>query len=318
MKRKLPPLHALRVFEAAGRHLSFTHAASELHLTQGAVSRQVRLLEEYCGKDLFVRMTRKVELTQDGRTLMQSAERAFTDIEQGLERLNVETQHKTLTLAILPTLASFWLMPRLSNFSQAHKGIDVRIFTSIEPAPFSRGTIDIAIACGPLPGKRYQRLQPRVDLEMTDDWKGVHAHELFPDKLVPVLSKRLAAQIGPLNNIADLRKHRLIHTVTRAKAWPDWLRAHHVDWHSSPDDIDFGHFFMTLQAAQEDRGIAIVPTVLLTQYVGRADLVVPFAPTVASAAEYYLLTNEKSEEDTHVQLFRQWLIAEAQQIAQAL
>ena len=315
MQRKLPPLHALRVFEAAARHLSFTSAAAELHLTQGAVSRQVRLLEDFVRKPLFIRLTRQVALTPEGVKLLGVAQNAFTAIEQSIEGFHDAKQRRVISLSILPTLASLWLMPRLAAFTQAYKEAEVRLITSIEPAALSPGVIDIAIGCGALPGKRYDKLQPRVDLQLVKDWTNVHAQELFPDRLVPVLSKTYASQLPHLDRIADLRRYRLIHIATRQHAWPDWLRSQGVPWKESREDLAFGHFFMAMQAAKEGKGIAIVPTILLANYEGRDSMVTPFAPSIASAGEYYLLTRKETEEELHIRRFRMWLLAQASEIA---
>lgn len=318
MNRRLPPLHTLRVFEAAGRQLSFTQAAAELHLTQGAVSRQIRSLEESIGKPLFLRMTRRVVLTDEGRELLGVVQRALNDVGRAIERLQADTRHRVLTLSILPTLASQWLMPRLASFTHAYSGVEVRIITSIDPAAVATGTVDLAVACGALPGKRYERRQPRVDLVMTDDWRGVHADYMFPDALVPVLSRRLASQIAPIRVAADLRRHRLLHNASRAHAWPDWLSAHGVDWRRAREDLDFGHFFMALQAAREAKGIAIVPSVLLATCDFRDELVAPFAADLPSAAEYYLLSRADADQDAPLRVFRKWLMAQAAELADLL
>lgn len=311
MAERLPPLHALRVFEVAARRLSFTQAAEELHLTQGAVSRQIRLLEEFLGKALFVRLTRRVTLTDEGRDLLGVAQLAFRDLERTVARIRGQDDRRVLTLRVLPTLASLWLMPRLTEFTSTFKGIEVRIVTSIEPVDFALGNVDLAIGCGPLPGKRYNKAQPRVALSMVTDWEGVEARELFPDVLVPVLSRQLASQLAPISKPADLCRSRLIHTASRATAWPDWLRAHDVDWRRSRDDIDFGHFFMSLQAAREGRGIAIVPSVLLQNYEGRSELVQPLDAKLPSAAEYYLLTHERTADEAAVRQLGNWLMTQA-------
>lgn len=315
MQRKLPPLHALKVFEAAGRHLSFTTAAAELHLTQGAVSRQVRLLEEFVRKPLFIRLTRQVALTPEGVKLLGVAQGAFALIEQSIDGFHTAGQRRVISVSILPTLASLWLMPRLASFTQAYKGAEVRLITTIEAPTLTPGVMDIAIGCGALPGKRYDALQPRVDLQLTRDWTHVHAQELFPDRLVPVMSRTYASQLPVLQTPADLRRYRLIHVATRQHAWPDWLRAQGLPWKQSREDLAFGHFFMAMQAAKEGKGIAIVPSVLLANYEGRDHMVTPFPPSIDSAAGYYLLTRKETEEEPHIRRFRMWLMAQASDLS---
>ena len=315
MLRRLPPLHALRVFEAAARHLSFTNAAFELHLTQGAVSRQVRLLEDFVRKPLFIRLTRQVALTSEGLKLLGVAQNAFSAVEQSIDGFNATGQRRVITLSILPTLAHLWLMPRLAAFTQAYKEAEVRLITTIEPAALSPGVVDVAIGCGALPGKRYEKLQPRVDLQLVKDWTNVHAQELFQDRLVPVLSKAYASQLIHISRVQDLRRHRLIHCATRQHAWQDWFRSQGVPWTQSPEDLAFGHFFMAMQAAKDGKGIAIVPTILLASYEGRNNMVTPFEPAIASAAEYYLLTRRETEEEPHIRRFRIWLLAQASEMS---
>jgi LysR family transcriptional regulator, glycine cleavage system transcriptional activator len=309
VRRRLPPLVALRAFEAAGRLESFTAAAGELNVTQGAVSRHVRTLEEFLGKKLFVRNPRQVELTEPGRDYLAAVQGGLDQIESATTRLFFRSARAVLTVSILPTLASLWLMPRLASFTQAYRDIEVRLITSIEPADL-RAT-DAAIRVGRLPGKRYAREQPRIDLVMVSDWSGVEADLLFPDVLTPIVSRRMLEQGPRLRSPGDLAKHRLIHVTTRRHAWPDWLRAQGHAGVTGSDSLDFGHFFMAMQAARESRGVAIVPEVLLRNYEGIDDLAMPLPAATPSAGEYYLLTLEDRADVRAVRLFRNWLLAQA-------
>ncbi|MFO1147479.1 MAG: transcriptional regulator GcvA [Alsobacter sp.] len=311
-KRRLPPLNALRGFEAAARQLSFTKAAAELHVTQGAVSRQVRELEIYLGVDLFRRLTRRIELTDEGSEFLLGIGDAFDEIERASDHLRKRRSHATLTISALPTIASLWLMPRLHVFTQQHPGIEVRIVSSIEPADLLAHDADVAIRVGRLPGRRYERTQPRIELEMVSNWSGVHAEELFPDVLVPVCRPDLLVLEDARQSPADLARLPLIHTTTRRFAWPDWLRAHGIRLPASGSPaLEFGHFFMSLEAARKGRGVAIVPNFLLAYYEGADDLAVPVKTDIASAGEYYLLVHESRLEDPNVRAFRSWLLTEA-------
>ncbi len=309
MARRMPPLIALRAFEAAGRLESFTAAAQELNVTQGAVSRHVRTLEQFLGKKLFLREVRKVRLTDVGREYLAAVQGGLDQIERATARLFFRRTRRVLTVTILPTLASLWLMPRLASFTQAYREIEVRLVTSIQPADLR--TSDVAIRVGRLPGKRYRRDQPRIDLQMVEDWSGVEADLLFPDVLVPIASRRLLGQGAPLRSPADLARYRLIHVTTRRHAWPDWLRAHGHPGVTGQDPLDFGHFFMAMQAARETRGIAIIPEVLLRNYEGIGDFEMPFPADTPSAGEYYMLVHEERADDPAVRLFRNWLLAQA-------
>jgi LysR family glycine cleavage system transcriptional activator len=305
MRHSLPSLTALRVFDVAGRLLSFSRAAQELSVTQSAVSRQIRTLEEALGVELFLRMTRKVDLTEAGRTYLCEIQGALDDIERATHRLIAQRKRRVLTIDVLPSVASFWLMPRLADFTRQHPDIQTRIITSIGPVDFASGSLDVAIRVGSLPGRRYEARQPRIDLEMVTDWRGVVADYLFQDVLVPVISPALLRG-RIVSRPEDLLDFPLIHTTSRAHAWPDWFRAHGIHNLAAASSIGYGHFFMSLEAAREGHGIAIVPDVLVED-AAPDELVTLFQPDTPSAGDYYLLTTSRNHEDREVALFRHWL-----------
>ncbi len=309
-KRRLPPLNALRGFEAAARHLSFTRAAEELNLTQGAVSRQVKELEDHLGQRLFRRFTRRIELTPEGEHFFRVVETMLDELERAAARYTRRALKATLTISALPTIATSWLMPRLHGLTASHPDIEVRIVSSIEPADLLAHDADVAIRVGRLPGRRYDRMQPRIEISMVARWDGVHADEMFPDKLVPVCAPSLLA--GRVASAADLLRYPLIHTSTRRYAWPDWLRAQGVRYSDEAErGPQFGHFFMSLDAAREGRGVALIPDIILAHDEAARGLVMPLACDVPSAGEYYLLIHETRLDDPHVQAFRSWALAEA-------
>jgi LysR family glycine cleavage system transcriptional activator len=311
MKRSLPPLPALRAFEAAARHLSFTHAAEELSVTQSAISRQVRALEDYLQRKLFLRLTRKVELTEEGQAYFQAIRLAFDRIEEATASTIGRRARTVLTIAVLPTLASLWLMPRLSSFWRANRDIEIRTIVSTEPVDFAAQRIDMALKVGRLPGKRYGGRRPPMDGDMVRDWRGVRADRLFPDVLVPVCSRAWLASAPPLKRLQDLARHRLIHTAIRRHAWRDWLAAQDVQLEQGVDDLDCGQYFMSLQAAQAGEGVALVPSVLLDSFDPERELVRPFDATLASAGDYCLLTPAARYEVRAVRLFREWILEQA-------
>lgn len=310
MKRALPPLPALRAFDAAARCMSFTLASQELHVTQSAVSRQIRILEDYLQRKLFVRLTRKIALTEEGQAYFQAIRHAFENIEAASAVAAARPARSVLSIGVLPGIASLWLMPRLTAFWQANKDIDVRIISSIEPADFKAQGIDMAIKVGALPGKHYEDRQPRMDGEMTRAWRGVRCDMLFPDVLVPVCHRRLLEH-APLNDLADLRRHRLIHTAIRRNAWQDWLGAHGSNVDPLNNAIDFGQYFMSLQAAREGQGVALVPSVLIDGFDLNGELLRPFPATLASRGEYYLLTPQERCEERKLRRFREWILVQA-------
>jgi LysR family glycine cleavage system transcriptional activator len=314
MPQRLPPLLALRAFEAAGRHLSFTVAASELCLTQGAISRQVRHLEDFLQQKLFLRLTRRVELTDVGREYLEAVQQALGVVEVATRKC-LRHEHRVLTIDVLPTLGALWLMPRLARFSNAYPNIEVRFITSIEPANLQNKDVDMAIRVGRLPGKRYASASPRVDLQLALSWQGVEVYPLFDDVLVPVMSRELAQQGSPISGPRDLLQYRLINNATRKSAWKDWLAAQNIGSYDSSKSTDYGHFFMTLQAAKEGQGVALIPKAIFENIAPSDGLFCPLHAQVPSAGEYYLLTKESTQNDPAVAAMREWLLSEAAELA---
>ena len=208
MSTRLPSLNGLRAFEAAARHLSFTQAASELNVTQTAISHQIRRLEEELGLRLFVRQNRALELTAEARDYLPGVHAAFNDLRLATDRLLRKDDGHVLTVSTLASLAAKWLLPRLSAFQEAHPGIDVRITTSPSLVDFQRDNVDAAI--------RYGRGQ----------WPGVRADWLMADELFPVCSPALVSGNKPLRCPQDLKDHVLLHTSnTNSDDWRLWLTA---------------------------------------------------------------------------------------------
>jgi LysR family glycine cleavage system transcriptional activator len=308
MRRFLPSLSALRVFDAAGSLLSFSKAAVELHVTQSAVSRQIRNLEEGLGADLFVRLTRRVELTEFGVAYLRSIRAAFDDIERATQHFISQGPNRILRVGVLPSVAHFWLMPRLAGFSQQHPDIEIRLISSVEPVDFTAGDMDVAIRVGPLPGRHYGAQQPRIDLQMVRNWRDVRADLLFPDVLVPVCSREFQHREA-IATPADLGRVALIHTNSRRHAWPDWFEAHGLSARQYDTVANYGHFFMAMEAAQDDMGVAIVPHVLVENE--NSSLVRLWPADKPSAGEYYLLSAGRDCERREIVVFREWLISQA-------
>src|ERR1700756_1945513 len=194
MTARLPSLNGLRAFEAAARHLSFTQAASELNVTQTAISHQIRRLEEELGLRLFIRKNRALALTPQARDYLPGVRAAFNDLRLATDRLLRKDDDKVLTVSTLASLAAKWLLPRLTAFQEAHPGIDVRITTSTALVDFRGGGVDAAI--------RYGR----------GNWPGVRAEWLMADDFFPVCSPALLTGKKPLHCPEDLAQHTLLHT----------------------------------------------------------------------------------------------------------
>jgi LysR family transcriptional regulator, glycine cleavage system transcriptional activator len=307
MGRKLPSLNALRTFEAAARNLSFSDAADELFVSQAAVSRQIRLLEEDLDVKLFRRLTRAVELTEEGASLYPPMRDALDQIERATARIWNKHGGSLLTISVLPTLSVKWLMPRLLNFSESHPNIEVHLVNSIKPVDFDRDEIDLAIRVGSTDVYSGSEKKPRIDLTMAKNWSGIQAELLMPDELIAVMSPKLAGAEFIVGEVEGLRGMTLLQMATRPNAWPDYLEA--VGWpvEDARQGPSFGHFFMALQAAIEGKGIALLPYILAQDDL-RDGRIVPAIPgTVRSAGDYYLIGRKSQWERQKVKIFRSWL-----------
>jgi LysR family glycine cleavage system transcriptional activator len=309
MSRRLPNLNALRAFEAAARHLSFSRAADELCVTQGAISRQVRTLELELGVLLFRRMTRAVELTDEGKEYLPAAKEAFDRVEQATLDLTKAVTHKLLTVSVLPTFAMRWLIPRLHRFSASHPTIEVRMVTSIMPVNFGKDQVDVAIRVGHLPDAPLQQERPRIDLEMVSDWNSVHADMLLPDVLIPVCSPALLAKHDPPTKPIDLLRFELLHMASRPRAWPDWFRSFGIQCPPS-QGAQYGHFFMAIEAAIEVEGFALVPRALAESDIASGKLVAPILACTESDGAYYILCRRQQRDVSPIRQFRKWLFTE--------
>lgn len=208
--RKLPPLNALKAFEAAARHLSFTKAAEELFVTQAAVSHQVKALEEYLAAKLFVRRNRSLLLTAEGQSYFLDLKEIFDDIVQATARLKQSTEVGSLTISLPPSFAILWFVPRLSRFREAYPEIDVRIRAVDEVDSSLTDDVDVAIYYG------------------SGQWSGLTAYKLHKEYLLPVCSPLLLNSNKPLREPRDLLNHTLLHDETR-NAWKDWFKLVGID-----------------------------------------------------------------------------------------
>lgn len=296
MTARLPSLNGLRAFEAAARHLSFTLAASELNVTQTAISHQIRRLEEELGIRLFVRQNRALALTPEARDYLPGVRAAFNDLRLATDRLLRRDDDKVLTVSTLASLAAKWLLPRLADFQEQHPGIDVRITTSTGLVDFQRDNVDAAI--------RYGRGQ----------WPGLRADWLMADELFPVCSPSLLRGDKPLRRPEDLRNHALLHTSNaNSDDWRLWLTAAGL-----PSDIarqpgiTFDMIFMTIQAAIDGIGVAMGRTSYVQDDIAKGRLVVPFKIALPADAGFYLVAPEGRREAPKLAAFRQWLLAATQ------
>ena len=287
---RLPPLNALRTFEAAARCLSFTRAAQELHVTQTAVSHQMRILEAHLGARLFLRLPRRLALTAEGLAYARELGRVFERIGDATAALQAQPRREILAVTSLPSLAARWLIPRLGRFIDAHPLIDLRVVATERQVDFVRESVDIGIRWG------YGR------------YAGLLSEKLAEDEYFPVCSPALVRGRGKLQP-GDLQRHTLLHDDS-PDGWRRWLRAARA----TNVDPERGHIFsdasMTLQLAAEGRGIALGRRMLVEGELARGRLVRPFALAVPSEPAYYLVSSPHAADLPRVRAFRAWLLQE--------
>jgi len=290
MASGLPPLSSLRAFEAAARHLSFTRAAAELHVTQAAVSHQIRALERNLGVSLFQRGARGLRLTVEARDLAPAVHRAFELLREATERVRPVAARGILTVSLLPSFATRWLVPRLGLFTAAHPEIDVRVAPSMHLVDFEREQVDVAI--------RYGRGRD----------PGLRADRLMSEDIFPVCSPRLLTEgPQPLGTPADLKYHTLLHDEGHAD-WRNWLTAAKVSgvrWDRGPIFVDSS---MLIQAAEAGQGVALARGVLARDELRAGRLVRPFELSLPNDYAYYVVCPEATAERPRVAVFRQWLL----------
>ncbi|WP_321960318.1 transcriptional regulator GcvA [Paraburkholderia sp. J7] len=289
MKPVLPPLNALRAFEAAGRLGSFKEAAAELHVTPGAVSQQVRLLEEWLGASLFERHNRRVALTAAAKAYLEEIGPLFERLAQATARYGVpRTVSRTLSVNAPATFTLRWLVPRLATFRAGHPDVHVKVETSNEPLESLNDDYDVIIRGGP------------------DTFYGYSMRPFLCEERLPVCSPALLQRV-PLRTPRDLRDHTLLHTSSLPRLWPDWLASAQIAELRPAAALTFDHFFLTLQAAIDGIGIAMGPTALVADDLAAGRLVAPFAgPRLPSRSYCTYVAHEKSG-DEWVALFRAWL-----------
>ena len=292
MTARLPSLNGLRAFEAAARHLSFTQAASELNVTQTAISHQIRRLEEELGIRLFIRKNRALALTPKARDYLPGVRAAFNDLRLATDQLLRKEGGNVLTISTLASLAVKWLLPRLSTFQEAHPKIDVRITTSTNLVDFRSGDVDAAI--------RYGR----------GHWQGLRADWLMADELFPVCSPALLTGRRPLRTPDDLRDHVLLHTgASDSDDWRLWLTAAGLPTDiSKQPGITFDLSLMTVQAAVDGIGVAMGRTSYVQDDIAKGRLVVPFNITLPADAGFYLVSPEGLSDLPKLKAFRDWLL----------
>lgn len=292
MLRRLPPLNALKAFEAAARHESFTRAAEELCVTQGAVSHQVKALEVELGIKLFNRERQRLIITGAGRDYLAVVRDALDRIAVGTERLMQRQSSGVLTVSTSPDFAAKWLVHRLGRFSEVHPGIDLRISATMHHVDFAREDVDLAVRHG------------------DGNWPGHEVTRLSPEQLFAVCSPKLLAGRQRLTKPVDVLKFPLLHLDDR-KAWSKWLDVAGVSGAEPSQGPVMNRVSMVLDAAVDGQGIALGRTTLAAWDLLSGRLVRPFTETLRLSRTYWIVCPKATSSLPKITVFRDWLLREA-------
>jgi LysR family transcriptional regulator, glycine cleavage system transcriptional activator len=299
MRRRLPSLNALKAFEATARQESFTKAAHELCVTQGAVSQQVKGLEDELGVRLFRRERQRLVITDAGRAYLEVVRDAFDRLAMGTERLLQRQKSGTLTITTSPNFAAKWLVHRLGRFAEAHPGIDLRVSASIQHIDFAREDIDLALRHG------------------DGQWPGMHVTRLCTEELFPVCSPRLLSGRGALRLPRDIKHHTLLH-VNGTDGWASWLARVGVDGVDFKRGIVFNQASMAIDAAVDGQGIALARTALASWDLISGRLVRPFAQALEAPYAFWIVCPKSAADLPKISTFRNWLLKEAEEDARRI
>ncbi|WP_263770253.1 LysR family transcriptional regulator [Propionivibrio soli] len=300
MRRKIPGTELLVAFETAARHQSFTQAAEELSLTQSAVCRQISALEDYLGVQLFNRIKKRVTLSEAGQIYARQ-------VRENLRRIEHDTMslmaHRgaggVLELAVIPTFATCWLIPRLRHFHAVHPGITLDLTTRAEPFMFTDTPFDAAIHYG------------------DPVWPGALSEFLFGEDMVPVCSPALLkgrTQIEP----AELEQLPLLHQSARPDAWHDWFEVAGLSNVNAMGGSRYELFAMLVEAAKAELGVTLVPRFFVLKELASGELVTPCPQVLHSQRSYYLVYPENKVGSASLQVFRQWLRDQAAEYREAV
>jgi LysR family glycine cleavage system transcriptional activator len=293
---RLPPLNAIRAFEAAARHLSITLAADELNVTPGAVSRQVKSLEDVLGLQLLKRGHRQIALTRQGSDYFKAITKSLEDLREATRKLKRRNQRKQLKIRAYTTFAMRWLIPRLSGFHAQHPEIEVLLKASTDPVDFRREDIDGAVRLG------------------DGNWPGAHVYRLVSNVLAPVASPAALAAGTKLRRVADLKHHTLLHSMARPDDWGYWIEAAGGAAGLDPrDGMSYESSAMAYAAAIEGQGIAMAQLFLVASDLESGRLAMPFKKVLDMGDyTYYLLTPNHKEESQYMKTFRLWMLEQFQ------
>jgi LysR family transcriptional regulator, glycine cleavage system transcriptional activator len=291
---RLPPLTALKAFECTGRLLSFTMAAHEMGVTPGAVSRQIKVLEDYLGLQLFVRSGRDVSLTKPGSEYLVHLTEAFARIRLATSELVGVPDDAPLRVSSSATFTMRWLLPRLMSFHSRHADSNLQLTMNLAPVDFQRDDLDATLKLG-------NESTPHSVVRM-----------LFRADLVPVCSPRLASASAPLDTVDDLSRHTLLHSSARPANWPIWLNATGRPGLQGAHQLKFESSSLAYQAAIEGVGVAMAQLPLVLEDLRANKLIMPFPVSVPDSEVYNLIWPDRTPRNRSFLPFRDWIVAEAQ------
>jgi len=285
-RRYLPSVSALLAFEACARLGSATQAATELSLTQSAISRQIKALEGQLGVQLMARQGRRLTCTQAGTEYVRDVREILNKLAQASVNATVQAQSGVLSLAILPAFGMHWLAPRLSGFAAAHREVTVNLSTRLHPFALASSAFDAAIHFG------------------HEDWPGVHYMPLMPEIVVPVCAPETPD--APFTDPTQLHTQPLLHLETRPRAWARWFEAV-GDRYDPPQGMMFDQFGTMAQAALHGLGIALLPTFVADPYLKDGQLILASDKTTESIGSYYLVWPSDRPAPPPLMAFCNWL-----------
>lgn len=292
MSDRLPPLRSLQIFEAAARHLSFSLAANELSLTQGAVSHQIRALEAWLDRGLFQRVGRTMHLTAEGERLYASVHAGLACFTKGITALRADGLHRVLNVSATPSIAAGWLVPRLADFYRRHPELDINLRATNALVDFGRENVDLALRYG------------------SGHWPGLRAEKLLSVDLFPVCSPRYRNGRLP-RSAAELPAAMLLH-YTYGTSWEEWLESAGVKLEAPLRGPRFDDYLLAVQAARDGQGILLGRDALVAQELASARLVRVLQDQPAQKVfDYFIVYRDSTPPSPTVEAFRDWLLEQA-------
>lgn len=293
-QKSLPPLNWLRAFEVSARYLNFTHAAEELHLTQGAVSQQIRQLESHLGVALFKRLPRGLGLTEEGQSYLPVVQDAISRLAVGTNEIFGQRNRRHVKVRGSLSFLHYWLAPRLADFCREYPQIDIRYISNIwVKEPDGEDDLEIRWGCG--------------------EWSGLHAQRLTWDILQPVCSPTLMAS-SPIHEPCDLMNHSLLHVLGYEEGWGYWLKRVGADDVDYSRGLQFDTLISTIRMAELGHGVALARSSVVEDLLKSGQLVAPFSHRIEASESFYLVHEQTEVLSPDAANFSTWLVAQAHRL----